>query len=156
MLSKDAPAPLHHPSRALRVPPSSCWRRTSAAYPHVLANQCRRLPPCHCEPARTLVWQSRTRSNVSAGTRRFPRQSSAAALCRAQPPKAALSAEQCALPRNDESIVLANQRRRLYIVIANQFSNWCGNLDRPPAAGVATEGNALGCNLGCRCTNIQS
>ena len=40
---------------------------------------------------------------------RLPRQSSAAALCRAQPPKAALSAEQCALPRNDKNNVIANQ-----------------------------------------------
>ena len=43
MLSKDAPAPLHHPSRALRVPPSSSRRRTGAAYPRVIARQC-----AHC------------------------------------------------------------------------------------------------------------
>ena len=76
----------------------SSLRDSAHAVPFVIARQYARRPLCHCEPVLRLVWQSRTRSNVSAGTRRFPRQSSAAALCRAQPPKAALSAEQCALP----------------------------------------------------------
>ena len=70
----------------------------------VIANQRARRPLCHCEPVRRLVWQSRTRSNVSAGTRRFPRQ------------------RHRSLPRNDGRGV-----------IANQCAHWCGNLELPPA-----------------------
>ena len=44
MLSKDAPAPLHHPSRPLGVTPSSSRRRTSAT---ALLR--------HCEPVHRLL-----------------------------------------------------------------------------------------------------
>ena len=52
----------------------SSLRDSAHAVPFVIARQCARRPLCHCEPVLRLVWQSRTRSNVSAGTRRFPRQ----------------------------------------------------------------------------------
>ena len=86
-----------------------------------LLSQCRIPFLCHCEPVLRLVWQSCGRLTMAGIALRFPRQSSAAALCRAQPPKAALSAEQCALPRNDGKSVIAFPVPQ----------HWCGNLSPP-------------------------
>ena len=62
------------------------------------------------------MWQSCGRLTMAGTALRFPRQSSAAALYRAQSLKAALSAERCALPRNDESsvIVFPTRARRVW------------------------------------------
>ena len=75
---------------------------------------------CHCEPARRLVWQSPENWEISAfliinvrKSGRFPHQSSAAATCRAQPPKVAFSAELCALTRNDR-LFRQSQTPRLF------------------------------------------
>ena len=63
-----------HPSHASRVPPSLLGKARRLRRATSLPCQCRIPLLCHCEPVLRLVWQSRTRSNVSAGTRRFPRQ----------------------------------------------------------------------------------